>query len=66
MTRSEFQREVARTTGEDFSTISRRGFVPLTFGPIERDYEDDRPPQTIDWDSESHEMRTIAIEELYC
>jgi len=66
MTSSEFQREVARTTGEDFSTISRRGFVPLTFGPIERDYEDDRPPQTIDWDSESHEMRTMTIDELYC
>jgi hypothetical protein len=66
MTRSEFQREVARCTGEDFATINRRGFVPLTFGPIELDYEDDRPPQTIDWDSESHEVRTTQFEELFC
>jgi hypothetical protein len=66
MTRSEFHREGVRSTGEDFATISRRGFVQLTFGPVERDYEEDRLPETFDRDSESHEVRTTKFDGLFC
>ena len=43
---SEFEREVARATGDSVSEIRRRGFVPLTPFPLERDSED----PFLDWD----------------
>ena len=46
MTQAELNREVAKVTGESVETIARRGFVPLTDSPI------DREPQFIDWDDE--------------
>ena len=44
MTQSELDVEVSVITGESLDTISSRGFVPLTYGPIERE------PQVVDWD----------------
>jgi len=46
MTQTDIDRQVARATGEDLSTIAGMGFVPLTPVP----YECDRPPLTVDWD----------------
>jgi hypothetical protein len=46
LTQSEFDREVARVTGESVHTISSLGFVPLTAKPYERD----REPLMVDWD----------------
>jgi len=46
MTQADIDRQVARATGEDLSTIAGMGFVPLTPVP----YECDRPPLTVDWD----------------
>ena len=44
MTQSELNRMVARATGENITTISGMGFVPLTPVPYERE------PRTVDWD----------------
>ena len=46
MTQADIDRQVARATGEDISTISGMGFVPLTSMP----YESERRPLTVDWD----------------
>ena len=37
MNRSDFNRSVARATGESLETIARRGFVLLTRVPVERE-----------------------------
>ncbi len=66
MTRTEFHRQIARATGEDLSTICRRGFAPLTRGPVEFEPEDYRPPQTIDWDSTTRDVRSALIDDLFC
>ena len=50
MTQKQLERLVAKATGEDISSIRRRGFSIATFG---RDLEpdpDQRPPQMVDWD----------------
>ena len=44
MTQADLNREVARATGESVGTIDQLGFVPLTYGPVERE------PLTVDWD----------------
>jgi hypothetical protein len=44
MTQSELDVEVSVVTGETLDTISDRGFVPLTYGPVERE------PLVVDWD----------------
>jgi hypothetical protein len=44
MTQSRLNRAVAHATGESLATIARLGFVPLTFGPVERE------PQVVNWD----------------
>jgi hypothetical protein len=55
MTQDELDRAVAAKTGESVNTISQRGFVLLTPGPIER--EPDREPLTIDWDEVDRSSR---------
>jgi len=55
MTQAELNRAVARATGESVSTISSRGFVPLTDVPCEHE------PQTVDWD-ESDGSRRISLQ----
>lgn len=44
MIQTELDRAVARATGESVRTIARRGFVPLTPVPFERE------PRVVDWD----------------
>jgi hypothetical protein len=46
MTQSQLNRAVSRATGESLATICRRGFVPLTVGPI----ESERRPLLVNWD----------------
>jgi hypothetical protein len=46
MTQTQLNRAVSRATGESLSTICRRGFVPLTVGPVEIE----RRPLVVDWD----------------
>jgi hypothetical protein len=46
MTQAQLNRAVSRATGESLATICRRGFVPLTVGPVECE----RRPLLIDWD----------------
>jgi hypothetical protein len=45
MTQRDLNRAVASRTGESVGEISRRGFVPLTPIPVERDAE------PLDWDA---------------
>jgi len=49
MTQKQLERLVAKATGEDISSIRRRGFSIATFG---RDLEPDpdQGPQMVDWD----------------
>lgn len=47
MTQADIDRQVAAATGEDISTISGMGFVPLLSVP----YETERRPLTVDWDA---------------
>ena len=58
MTQIQLDREVARATGEDVYEIARRGFSPLTFGPLELEPED----MIIDWD-ELERARNIGLME---
>ena len=46
MTQAELDVAVAAATGESVNEIARRGFVPLTSIPYERD----REPLVVDWD----------------
>jgi hypothetical protein len=46
MTQRDFNRQVARATGEFISTIANMGFVPLTARPVEIE----RRPLIVDWD----------------
>jgi hypothetical protein len=55
MTQNELNRAVARATGESMAVISRRGFVPLTSFPEERE------SRTVDWDK-SEQMRRISFQ----
>ena len=50
MARAEFQRAVARATGESAKTIKRRGFSPLSFD-LPDDDDDDLQPAVLDWDT---------------
>jgi isopentenyl phosphate kinase len=52
--------EVALATGEELDMISRHGFVPLTFGPVELEHEDFHEPQVVDWDQLDLE-RNVSI-----
>ena len=45
MTQRDLNRAVASRTGESVGEISRRGFIPLTRVPVERD------PEPLDWDA---------------
>jgi hypothetical protein len=47
MRQNQLNREVAALTGETVREIARRGFVPLSALPIEREPED----LIIDWDN---------------
>jgi hypothetical protein len=47
MRQNQLNREVAARTGESVREIARRGFVPLSSLPIEREPED----LIIDWDA---------------
>ena len=53
MTQADLDRQIARRTGENISTIRGMGFVPLTSIPIEAEHK----PQVVDWD-ELDEQRT--------
>ena len=55
MTQSELNRMVAQATGESITTISGRGFVPLSKIPFERE------PQTVDRDYSDHQ-RGVALQ----
>lgn len=57
MTQAELNRAVARVTGESIREIARRGFVPLTPIPIERE------PFVIDWDQLDAQRRTAYFEQ---
>jgi len=57
MTQSELNREVARATGEDLTTIAQLGFVPLTNVPYERD----REPLVVDWDTLEESRRSWLL-----
>ena len=46
MTQKELNRQVAKATGETVDTVSRRGFIPLTYALC----EEDREPLVVDWD----------------
>ena len=52
MTQSELNRMVAQATGENISTISGMGFVPLTPIPFERE------SRTVDWDAPDQQRCT--------
>lgn len=56
MMQHDLNRAVARATGETVLEIDRRGFVPLTGTPFERDPED----LIVDWD-ELELTRNVAI-----
>lgn len=58
MTQVQLDRQVARANGEDVREISRRGFSPLTFGPLEREPEE----MIVDWD-ELQLSRNVALVE---
>jgi hypothetical protein len=47
MSQQEFDRRVAAATGEALSTIRRRGFGPLSFGPVG---DECREPLVLDWE----------------
>jgi len=57
MTQAELNRAVARATGESIREIARRGFVPLTPIPIERE------PLVVDWDQVDNQRRTAYFEQ---
>lgn len=59
MTQNDLYRAVARSTGETVSEISRRGFQPLTPGPVECDAE----ITPIDWDELERERQVALIEQ---
>ena len=59
MNQAELNRAVARATGESVATISRRGFVPLTQGPVERDPEG----QTVDWDELEAQQGLVTVQD---
>ena len=46
MIQADLDRQIARRTGEELSTIRGMGFVPLTAVPIECEAQ----PSTVDWD----------------
>lgn len=56
MTQAQLDRDVARATGEDVQEITRRGFSPLTFGPLELEPED----LIVNWD-ELQLSRNVAF-----
>jgi hypothetical protein len=47
MTQRELNRNVAAATGESVREIARRGFIPLSSIPVEREPED----LILDWDA---------------
>ena len=55
MKQSELNRRVAKITGETVNEIARRGFVPLTSQPYERE------PLTIDWDELDAERNVTVV-----
>ena len=55
MKQSELNRRVATITGETVNEIARRGFVPLTSQPCERE------PLTIDWDELDAERNVTVV-----
>jgi len=57
MTQAELNRAVAAATGESVREIARRGFVPLTAGPVESE------PLVADWDEIQAERRTAVFEQ---
>lgn len=57
MTQAELNRAVARATGESIREIARRGFVPLTPIPVERE------PLVVDWDQLEAQRRTAYFEQ---
>ena len=57
MTQAELNRAVARATGESIREIARRGFVPLTRVPVERE------PLIVDWDQLEVERRTPLFDQ---
>jgi hypothetical protein len=59
MTQCELNRSVAKATGETVSEITRRGFVPLTEVPVERDPED----LILDWDLMQLERNVALFEQ---
>jgi hypothetical protein len=59
MTPAELNRSVANATGESVREIARRGFVPLSTIPIERDPED----LIIDWDQFDLQRNVAVVEQ---
>ncbi len=57
MKQSELNRAISKATGESVSEIARRGFVPLTTFPFERDPED----LVLDWDLLQAEQNTALF-----
>ena len=56
MTQTELNRSIAQATGESVREIARRGFIPLSSIPVEREPED----LILDWDAFELE-RNIAL-----
>ena len=54
MNQNDFNRAVAKATGESAETIARRGFVLLTPAPFERE------PQKVDYDDFLERMSASA------
>jgi hypothetical protein len=50
MSQKKLEESVARMTGEDRRTITRRGFSMLNLGPVELEDEDFHEPLVVDWD----------------
>lgn len=59
MTQRELNRSVARLTGESVQEIARRGFVPLSSIPVERDPED----LILDWDAHDLERNVALVDQ---
>jgi hypothetical protein len=59
MTQRELNRNVAAATGESVREIARRGFVPLSPIPVEREPED----FILDWDAYDLERNVALVDQ---
>lgn len=59
MTQRELNRNVAAATGESVREIARRGFIPLSSIPVEREPED----LILDWDAFELERNVSLVDQ---